>query len=264
MSGDITTEKITHKTILDSNIVANYQSVVGYFTQVLIKELHLVSGYDILYGKVKTFIKAQLFEREVDIENLNILRNLSETEVTKTIIETFKTKINELTVMDKGEAEIRDYIKISQCRPFVVKDQGYLLPKKSVFNKLIGDSSFELEFAGFLENCEDIISYAKNYFAVNLKIDYQDHQGDIRNYYPDFIVKKSEKEIFIVETKGLEDVDVEPKIARLDQWCKDINKIQSSVTYRWILVREEKFRKYIPKSFEELVSIFGASPILGN
>ena len=254
---DITTEKITHKTILDSNIVANYQSVIGYFTQVIMKELRLVSGYDILYGKVKTFIKAQLFEHDVDIENLNILRNLSEIEVTKTIIETFKKKINELTVTDKGEAEIRDYIKISQCRPFVTKNQGYLLPKKSVFNKIIGDSDLELEFAGFLENCDDIISYAKNYFAVNLKIDYQDHQGDIRNYYPDFIVKKSEKEIFVIETKGLEDLDVEPKIARLDQWCKDINKIQSSITYRWILVREEEFKKYTPKNFEELVSIFG-------
>jgi len=253
---DITTEKITHKTILDSNIVANYHSVVGYFTQAIMKELRLVSGYDILYGKVKTFIKTQLFEREVDIENLNTLRNLSEIEVTKTIIETFKKKINELTVMDKGEAEIRDYIKISQCRPFVTKDQGYLLPRKSVFNKIIGDSGFELEFAGFLENCEDIISYAKNYFAVNLKIDYQDHQGDIRNYYPDFIVKKSEKEFFVIETKGLEDLDVEPKIARLDQWCKDINKIQSLVTYRWLLVREEEFKKYTPKSFEELVNIF--------
>jgi type III restriction enzyme len=253
---DITTEKITHKTILDSNIVANYHSVVGYFTQSIMKELRLVSGYDILYGKVKTFIKTQLFEREVDIENLNTLRNLSEIEVTKTIIETFKKKINELTVMDKGEAEIRDYIKISQCRPFVTKDQGYLLPRKSVFNKIIGDSGFELEFAGFLENCEDIISYAKNYFAVNLKIDYQDHQGDIRNYYPDFIVKKSEKEFFVIETKGLEDLDVEPKIARLDQWCKDINKIQSLVTYRWLLVREEEFKKYTPKSFEELVNIF--------
>ena len=257
---DITTEKITHKTILDSTIVANYRSVIGYFTQAIMKELRLVSGYDTLYGKVKTFIKIQLFENEVDIENLNTLRNLSEIEVTKTIIETFKKKINELTVRDKGEAEIRDFIKISQCRPFVTKDQGYLLPKKSVFNKIIGDSDFELEFAGFLENCEDIISYAKNYFAVNLKIDYQDHQGDIRNYYPDFIVKKSEKEIFIVETKGLEDLDVEPKIARLDQWCKDINKLQSSVKFDWLLINEEEFKKYQPKNFESLRKMFSKPP----
>ena len=204
------------------------------------------------------FIRTGLFDHEVSIEDLNLLRNLSEIEVTKTIIETFKTKINELTVRERGEAEIRDYIKISQCRPFVAKDQGYLLPKKSVFNKIIGDSQLELDFAAFLENCDDIISYVKNYFAVNLKIDYQNHQGDISNYYPDFIVKKSEKEIFIVETKGLEDVDVELKIARLDQWCKDINKIQSSVTYRWLLVREDEFRKYTPKNFEGLIKSFGS------
>jgi type III restriction enzyme len=74
------------------------------------KELRLVSGYDILYGKVKTFITTQLFENEVDIENLNSLRNLSEIEA-KTIIEMFKKKINELTVMDKGEAEIQGLYK---------------------------------------------------------------------------------------------------------------------------------------------------------
>ena len=256
---DITTEKITHSTILDSGAVADYQSVIGYFTQGIMKELRLVSGYDILYGKVKAFIKTRLFEHEVDIESLNILRNLSEPEVTKTIIEMFRNKINELTVKNKGVAEIRDYIKISQCRPFIVRDQGYLLPKKSLFNKIIGDSNLELEFAEFLEQCDDIISYAKNYFAVNLKIDYQDHKGDISNYYPDFIVKKSEKEIFIVETKGLEDVDVELKLARLDQWCKDLNKIQSAVTYNWLLVREEEFKKYPPKNFESLIKTAGAA-----
>ncbi|MBN1151341.1 DEAD/DEAH box helicase family protein, partial [candidate division WOR-3 bacterium] len=213
---DITTNEITHKTLLDSDFVANYTSVVGYFTQVIMKELRLVSGYDILYEKVKTFIRDFLFIYSVDLEDLNILRNLSELEATKTIIETFKKKINELIILDKGEAEIRDYIKISKCRPFVVKDQGYLVPKKSAFNKVIGDSHLELEFANFLESCEDIISYVKNYFAVNFKIDYKNSSGDISNYYPDFLVKKSEKEIFIIETKGQEDLDVPLKTERLD------------------------------------------------
>ena len=106
-----------------------------------------MSGYDVLYGKVKEFIQSHLFGRAVELEDLNILRNLSELEASKTIIETFKKKINDLTVLDKGEAEIRDYIKISKCRPFVVKEQGYIPPKKSLFNKIVGDSHFELEFA---------------------------------------------------------------------------------------------------------------------
>ena len=102
----------------------------------------------------------------------NTLRNLSEPAATKTLIETFKKAINALTVQDKGDAEIRDTIKLRQTRPFVAKDQGYLIPKKSVFNKIIGDSRFELLFASFLEDCSDVVSYTKNYLAVRFKLDY--------------------------------------------------------------------------------------------
>ncbi|MDK2974450.1 MAG: type restriction enzyme [Methanofollis sp.] len=250
---DITNGEITHKTILDSTMVANYQSVIGYFTQVIMKELRLVGGYDILYGKVKEFVTAYLFEKEVNLEDLNILRNLSELEATKTIIESFRKNINELTVLDRGEAEIRDYIKISTCRPFVTKDQDCIIPKKSLFNKIVGDSHLELEFAAFLENCDDIISYVKNYLAVHFTIDYQNASGDISNYYPDFIVKKSPSEVYIVETKGEVDLDDPLKIKRLAQWCDDINAAQTEIRFDWIFVDQETFETYPPRDFKQLV-----------
>lgn len=253
---DIASGEISHKTELDTDFEANYQSVIGYFTQVIMKELRLISGYDILYGKVKEFIQDHLFETKVNLEDLNILRNLSELEATKTIIETFKKKINELTVLDRGEAEIRDYIKISKCRPFVVKEQGYLIPQKSAFNKIVGDSHFELEMASFLEKCGDIISYAKNYFAVHFKIDYRNADGEIKDYYPDFFVKVSEREIYIVETKGREDLDDPLKLQRLKQWCEDVNKGQNKVKYSCLYVRQEEYEKYSPKNFVELASNF--------
>ncbi|MCL4378359.1 MAG: DEAD/DEAH box helicase family protein [Actinobacteria bacterium] len=253
---DITTEEITHKTILNGIISPNFQSVIGYFTKVIMNELRLISGYDILYGKVKEFIKHYLFEVSVDLEDLNILRNLSELVATKTIIEIFKNEINELTVTDRGEAEICDYIKISNCRPFVVKEQEFIVPKKSVFNRIVGGSHYELFFANFLDNCEDIISYVKNFFAVHFKIDYQDYSGFIRDYYPDFIVKKSAKEIFIIETKGQEDLDVPLKIRRLNTWCSDINMLQEQVKFDWLLVEENNFNKYKPRNFKELISCF--------
>jgi len=247
-----------HKTILDSSSIINYSGAIGFFTQSIMKELRLISGYDILYGKVKNFIQNELFEEQVNLEDLNTLRNLSEIEATRTIIETFKKEINDLTVQDKGEAEIRNYIKLSQCRPFVVKDQGYLIPKKSVFNKIIGDSNLELRFANFLENCPEgeIISYIKNYFGVHFKIDYKNNDGNISDYYPDFIVKKNEKEVFIIETKGREDLDVPLKMHRLKQWCEDLNKSQKKAKYDFIYVDEESFDKYNPKTFEDLEKNF--------
>jgi len=197
-----------------------------------------------------------LFETKVDLDDLNLLRNLSEFQVTKTIIETFERQINELTILDRGKAEIRENILVSKCRPFVAKEQGYLIPNKSVFNKIIGDSDLELRFAQYLEQCQDIISYVKNYFSVQFKIDYKNDHGDISNYYPDFIIKKSDKEFYVIETKGLEDLDVPLKIERLKQWCEDVNAAQSDIKYDWIFVDEESFEKYKPKSFEDLIKNF--------
>jgi len=253
---DITTNEVTHKTILDTVGIADYRSVIGYFAQTIMRDLRLVRGYDVLYGKVKAFVQRHLFDRPVDLESPNTLRNLSELVATKTLIEAFKKAINALTVQDKGDAEIRDAIKLRHTRPFVAKDQGYLVPKKSVFNKIIGDSHLELLFAHFLEECDDVISYAKNYFAVHFKLDYVNADGNISNYYPDFVVKLSSKLIFIVETKGQEDLDVPLKLQRLRQWCEDVNRVQTDVDYNFVYVDQESFEKYKPTSFRQLLDSF--------
>ncbi len=184
------------------------------------------------------------------------MRNLSELAATKTVIETFKRSINELTVRDKGDAEIRDTIKLRQTRPFVAKDQAYIAPKKSVFNKIIGDSHFELEFATFLESCPDVVAYAKNFLAVHFKLDYVNADGDISDYYPDFFVKLSPKHMVIVETKGQEDLDVPRKMVRLRQWCEDINRVQSGDRYDFVYVDQESFESYRPGSFKSLMDGF--------
>lgn len=254
---DIASDEVTHKTELDSNFIPDYHSVIGYFANAIKKELRLVGGYDVLYEKVKDFIQNYLFDRPVDLEDLNALRNLSEIEATRTIIETFRKQVNALTVRDKGEAEIQNYIKVSQSRPFVVKDQGYVVPHKSVFNRVVGDSHFELQFADFLEGCDDIISYAKNYFAVNFRLDYQNASGDISNYYPDFLVKVSPKEVYVVELKGREDLDDIEKIKRLRQWCDDVNTAQNKTTFRVLYLKQEAWESLSQqlKSFAEATKL---------
>jgi type III restriction enzyme len=246
-----------HTTILESNIEPNYQSVVGFFTQTIMRELRLFGCYDVLFGKVKEFVQKYLFETEVDLEEKNILRNLSEIEATKTIIETFKKAINELTVKDVGDAEIKNYIKVSSSRPFVVNDKAYLVPKKSAFNRIVGDSQFELEFADFLERLGDdeIISFAKNYYEVHFKIDYKNADGTIANYYPDFFVKTEDKTVYIVETKGREDLDDPLKIKRLAQWCNDANARQKKNSYKMLYVKQEDWDKYKPKYWNDVIKL---------
>lgn len=256
---DVVDEKTHHTTILTGEIESDYRSVVGFFAQAVMRELRLFGCYDILFGKVKEFIQNYMFDTSVDLSDLNVLRNLSEVEYIKLIKDSFKKAINELTVQDSGDTEIKNYIKLSDARPFVVNNKGFLLPKKSVFNKIVGDSDFELTFSEFLENCKDVISFSKNFQnkeASALRIEYKNSEGFITTYYPDFFVKKDDKTVYIIETKGREEEDDKLKFDRLLKWCVDVNNRQTRVNYKALYVKQSEWNEYKPKSFNDAVRLF--------
>ncbi len=256
---DVVGEVTHHVTELTGDITPNYQAVMGFFAQGIMRELRLFGCYDVLYEKVKQFVGGQLFDDVVDLNDLNTLRNLSEIETIKAIRESFKRAINDLTIQDKGDTEIKNYIKISEARPFVVNDKSFLIPKKSVFNRIVGDSDFELVFSEFLENCDDVISFAKNFQnkeANALRIEYKNSEGFIATYYPDFFVKLGDKTTYIVETKGREEGDDKLKYERLQKWCEDVNARQDRATYKALYVKQEVWEKYKVKDFQELIRVF--------
>lgn len=246
----------SHITRMDTDFNPNYQNVIGFFARAIMRDLRLVGGQNTLFGKIKKFIQERLFDQTVDLEDLNVLRNLSEVAATRAIFDNFKKAINDLTVVDRGTSFVRDRIKMSQVRPYAVKSQGYVAAKKSIFNKIVGDSNFELEFAGFLDRCDDISSFVKNdrQMKPSLFIEYQNVDGSIANYYPDFIVKQSDNRIWIVETKGREDLDDVRKWERLQQWCADANSASDGNHYAPLLVREDAWAKLNPKNFADVVA----------
>jgi type III restriction enzyme len=91
---------------------------------------------------------------------------------------------------------------------------------------------------------------------VGFKLDYVNASGDISNYLPDFFVKVDDRTIFVVETKGREEIDVPLKVARLKQWCEDINAAQSDVRFDFVYVDEEGFDRYRPATFADVVNGF--------
>lgn len=254
----VDTDEKSHTTTMDKFFDPNYQNVVGYFTNKIMHDLRLVGGFDVLFEKIKRFIEKDLFENPINIEDLNILRNLSEVEVNRTIIETFKKAINELTVEDTGTTEIIGSIKFKDTRPFVINPQEVIMPVKSIFNRIAGDSHFELVFANKLDKFDDIISFVKNSQSTYFKIEYKNADGNIANYYPDFVVKETEHKIWIIETKGREDLDDIEKYKRLQQWCKDATEQVKTKEYKSMYIKEEVWDDYAQdiKTFRHLKNVF--------
>ena len=256
-------EEIHHTLTLDSAGPADYRSVVAFFARQVLKDLRLVGGYDVLYGKVKTFIREHLFDGSpVDLEDPVVLRNLSEPEVGKLLFDSFRASINGLTIRESGTTRIEDRIRLRDMRPFRTDARPFLAATKSVFNKTVGEprsGGFELSFAAFLDKAPDVAAFAKNYVAVGFKIDYVKADGDLSNYVPDFIVRTEDGTVWIVETKGREEIDVPRKMARLRQWCEDATAASAADdghVYRFVFVDQKGFDRHTPASMTALAVSF--------
>ncbi len=261
---DIVDEKEHHRTILTSDTRPDWRYIISFFTKRILKDLRMWSGFDNLYPFVEKFCRDYLFGESVDLEDMNIIKSLSELEARVTIEETFKKEINKLTIHETGDTEIKDTISLRKTKPFVIKESEYYPVKKSVFNIISGDSRFELEFAAFLDSCVDVVSFGKNYNNfVNLKLDYVNADGNISYYLPDFLVKLESKSgietCVVVETKGREDLDVPLKMKRLKQWCEDVNKLpDNKQIWKFSYVTQLEFDKNKDnlKTFYDIQTLF--------
>ena len=228
-----------------------------------LKELRLVGGYDVLYGKVKTFLREHLFESgTANLEDPQVLRNLSEPTAGKILFDSFKVAINALTVQYKGSTRIEDRIRLRDTRPFRTEHRPFIPAKKSLFNKIVGEPNaggLELAFAKFLDDAPDVTAFAKNYLAVGFKVEYVRANGDLSNYIPDFIVKTTDGTVWIVETKGRAELDLPHKMKRLAQWCADAtaaSTAEEGPAYRFVYVDQEGFKRHLPGSFSDLTAAF--------
>ncbi len=254
--------EVDHTMQLDGSGPGDYRSVIAFFTRQLLKDLRLVGGYDQLYPKVKTFIRDHLFTSVVDLEDPMILRNLSEPEVGKVLFDHFRAAINALTIYESGSSRIDGHIRLRDTRPFRTEPRGFVQAKKSVFNRIVGEAnadSLELAFAAFLEAAPDVQAFGKNYMAVGFKIEYVKGNGELSTYTPDFIVRTVDGVVWIVETKGREELDLPQKMARLRQWCEDATeavKDDGGPSYQFVYVDQQSFEQHKPSSFAGLASTF--------
>lgn len=256
--------EVDHTITIDGTGPADYRSVVAFFARQLLKDLRLVGGYDVLYGKVKTFMRDHLFiPSPVNLEDAVVLRNLSEPDAGKILYDSFKTSINALTVQESGTSRIEDHIRLKQTRPFRTEYRPYLTAQKSIFTKIVGEANsggFELSFAAFLESAPDVAAFAKNYLAVGFKLDYVRADGDLSNYVPDFIVRTKDGVVWIVETKGRAELDLPQKMARLKQWCANATEAEkasdSNKRYDFVFVDQNSFEKHAPTNFAALAASF--------
>jgi len=231
------------------------KSVIAYYTGEILKELRLPNMFADLYPLVEEYIEKKLFDHQVKIEDPRVLFRISQPEVEGKIISIFVDSFKNLTFTEREPTKF-DTIKISETSPFVWTKNVYQAAK-CIFNYVPCANKLEVKFSRFLDSANDVKSFVKLVPKIGFFMEYRDSKGNLRYYYPDFIVRMNDMYV-IAETKGEVDEDVPFKDKRARRWCNDAEKVTGK-KWQYVRVNQEDFDKYHFDNFRKMIKFFSPS-----
>ncbi len=147
--------------------------------------------------------------------------------------------------------------KVSETPPFPFSRPTFEA-KKTAFNLAATDNQFEQDFAKFLEGASDVQSFAKLPSQFRFVIEYTDSANNLRYYEPDFVAVLSDGSHRLIETKGLEDVDVVHKDRAATIWCENATLL-TETPWTYLKVMQKEYAKLHASEFGELAVAFSST-----
>jgi len=227
------------------------EEVIGYYARRIAHNIKLPSQFAALAPKIREFFKYKAFGKEVDLEDKTVIKAMSTNLASYVIIKEFEKVLREAIVEEKTPELLSPGRLLSRCSPFPFSKTIYEA-KKTIFNYVACDNNFERDFAKFLDHSEDVTAFAKLTEQFGFCIEYTDKLANIRHYYPDFVVKLSNNEHWIVETKGREDIEVALKDDAARNWCDNATQLTSTV-WKYLKVLQTDYEKLHPEEFNDLL-----------
>jgi type III restriction enzyme len=229
------------------------QEIVSYYAQAIAQELKLPSQFAILAPKVRDFLKYRAFGKEVDLDNTDILQAISRRLAMVVTMTVFLELLRDKLIQPQQPVLESPGKMLSGMSPF---PWSQLAPvcQKSIFNKVPCDNQFEEDFARFLDQATDVARFSKLPMNFGFSIPYTDVAGNLRQYYPDFVVVDRSGVHYLVETKGREDTDVANKDRSAVMWAERATELTGQ-QWGYVKVMQKTFKDLQPAIFADCVYI---------
>lgn len=223
--------------LIDKGVIENYEfkvpyaedpaGVITWYTKAVAREggvERIAGAFATLAPMVRDYLREQVFDERVDLDDKIVLRRLAENDAQQIVIGAFRDVIRDLSIEER-EATIEERaMRVSDTPPFPWSRQT-VDADRTVFNITPVDNKFEQRFAEFLDRATDVAAFAKLTLNTRFALEYISSTGALRYYYPDFVARLQDDTCLVIETKGLEDVDVALKDRRARRWCRDASAL---------------------------------------
>ena len=235
------------------------QEIVSYYAQMIAHELKLPSQFAALAPKVRDYLKCVAFGQDVDLDSPEILEAICRPQTRFETMNAFVNVLQESLVQEQVPELENPGRWLSSIAPFPWSQEA---PEcgKTIFNKVPCENQFEVDFARFLDNAPDVRLFSKLPTQLGFTIPYTDTRGNLRHYYPDFVVVDRNEVSYLVETKGREDIEVARKDLSAIVWAEEATRLTGQ-EWHYVKVLQRGFQDLAPITFAECVQLVAMQPI---
>ena len=226
------------------------EEVIGYLARRIAQRLKLPSQFAALVPKVREFLERKAFGGPVELNTPEMVSAISGKVAVFLTEEKFTAALRDRVVQELEPRLVGVPRPLSQTKPFRWMRKT-LAAKKCIFNLVPCDNEFEKEFARFLEATEDVTRFAKLPESFDFVIAYLDATGNLRFYEPDFVAVTDDGASHLIETKGLEDVNVAGKDRAARLWCENATQLTGQ-PWSYLKVPQAEYGRLQPARFADV------------
>ncbi len=226
------------------------EEVIGYYARRIAQDVKLPSQFSILAPKVREFLENKAFGGRVTLDEPAMIKAVGSNVAQYVTVKTFVEALRKMVITELEPQLLNAGRLLSETPPFPWS-RPTLAADRCIFNLVPCDNEFEKEFAQFLQKAPDVERFTKLPEQFRFAIEYTDNSGNLRYYEPDFVVRTNIGIHYIVETKGLEDVNVVNKDRAAQLWCENTTRL-SDKPWAYLKVLQTAYKQLQPNRFEDL------------
>lgn len=225
--------------------------IVSYYAKLIANNLKLPGQFAVLAPKVWTFFEERAFGGKVPMESQAIVQAINHRVAGYVVLDVFARALKDRLIEQVEPAIEGEGRLLSRMEPFAFS-RTVLEARKCVLNLVPCDNDFEYEFAKFLEEAKDVQAFSKLSQQFGFSIEYTDNNANLRYYYPDFVVRTEHGEMWLVETKGQESLEVRFKDRAAQMWCENATTLTNEL-WRYVKVPQKGYEQLQPVEFSDLL-----------
>ena len=249
------TNEVVERMNIKLPLLENPVGALAFFRDELETMTGLKGMHPVLVPLLETFLTEMLFGKKLDLFDPRLLARLSSQDVREHIRATFVPLIQNRTTIESKRTPQRDATRVSAWKPFQVTHSQYhptIPARHTLFNLVPCNRELEVAMTKFADTATDVGAFCKNAGPQALRIDYLTDKSRLSLYTPDFLLRKTDGNYFLIETKGRVDKDVPLKVSAAVAWCKAASTKEQQ--WEFLYVPEAVFQAFSGETIVELQS----------